>query len=291
VSLEGTLETIALPDVLALLSVTAKTGELRIESGGGVGRVWLDAGRVAGYDVGSQRSAVDALFALLRLKDGSFKFGTGTELLNPVEPQEVAPLMEEAEERLVQWPGISAVVPSLSSTVNLEESVDGEVNLSPVQWGLVAQFGSGRAVGDVLDARNFGEFDGCKAVKELVELGLVKVDHVDTSAEPVVLLPTSSIEDFAPPAEGNPPTEDNSPAPEYPGESVEYPAESLATNGWSNSDLTSLSEVWNDETGQVESGQVEIGQGDAAPVEDEPVEAGHPVNRGLLLKFLGSARS
>ena len=43
-SLEGTLETIALPDVLALLSVTAKTGELRIESGGGVGSVWFDAG-------------------------------------------------------------------------------------------------------------------------------------------------------------------------------------------------------------------------------------------------------
>ncbi len=170
-SLEGTLETISLPDVLALLSVTAKSGELRVESGGGVGRVWLDAGRVSGFDVGSQRSAVDALFALLRLKDGSFKFHAGTEPLNPVEPQEVAPLMEEAEERLVQWPGISAVVPSLSSNCHLEESVNGEVNLSPEQWALVALIGGGRSVADVLDARNFGEFDGCKAVKELVDLG------------------------------------------------------------------------------------------------------------------------
>jgi len=269
VSLEGTLETIALPDVLALLSVTAKTGELRVESGGGVGSVWLDAGRVAGYDVGSQRSAVDALFALLRLKDGSFKFHTGTEPVNPVEPQEVAPLMEEAEERLVQWPGISAVVPSLSTIVHLEDSVHGDVNVSPAQWGLIAQIGSGRAVGEVLDARDFGEFDGCKAVKELVDLGLVQVDHIDAAPEPVVLLPAPSTEDLGPPAEDDVP-----PAPEYPQESV-------LGNGWSNAELTDLSEVWNDETGQVET----------APVEDEPVEAGHPVNRGLLLKFLGSARS
>jgi hypothetical protein len=211
VSLEGTLETIALPDVLALLSVTAKSGELRVESGGGVGRVWLDAGRVSGFDVGSQRSAVDALFALLRLKDGSFKFHAGTEPLNPVEPQEVAPLMEEAEERLVQWPGISAVVPSLSSNVNLEESVNGDVNLSPEQWGLVAQIGGGRSVGDVLDARNFGEFDGCKAVKELVDLGLVKVDRLEVPTETLVLSSAPAVQDLAPPADNDVP-----PAPEFP---------------------------------------------------------------------------
>jgi Domain of unknown function (DUF4388) len=279
VSLEGTLETIALPDVLALLSVTAKSGELRVESGGGVGRVWLDAGRVSGFDVGSQRSAVDALFALLRLKDGSFKFHAGTEPLNPVEPQEVAPLMEEAEERLVQWPGISAVVPSLSSNVNLEESVNGDVNLSPEQWGLVAQIGGGRSVGDVLDARNFGEFDGCKAVKELVDLGLVKVDRLEVPTETLVLSSAPAVQDLAPPAENDVPP------------AAEFPEQSIATTGWSDAELSNLSEVWNDETGQVETAPVEESPAEEGQLEEGPVEAGHPVNRGLLLKFLGSARS
>jgi Domain of unknown function (DUF4388) len=289
VSLEGTLETIALPDVLALLSVTAKSGELRVESGGGVGRVWLDAGRVSGFDVGSQRSAVDAFFALLRLKDGNFKFHAGTEPLNPVEPQEVAPLMEEAEERLVQWPAISAVVPSLSSKVNLEDSVDADVNLSPEQWGLVAQIGGGRSVGEVLDARNFGEFDGCKAVKELVDLGLVKVDHLEVATDALVLSPAPATQDLAPPVEDDVP-----PAPEF-------PEQSIAPSGWSESELSSLSEVWNDETGQVETAPIETAPVGASPaeasvvddaqLEEGPVEAGHPVNRGLLLKFLGSARS
>jgi hypothetical protein len=269
VSLEGTLETIALPDVLALLSVTAKTGELRVESGGGVGSVWLDAGRVAGFDVGGQHSAVDALFALLRLKDGSFKFYTGTEPQNPVEPEEVAPLMEEAEERLLQWPGISAVVPSLSSALDLEALVGGEVTLSPEQWALVALIGGGRTVAEVLDGRGLGEFDGCKAVKELVDLGLVQVDHFEQTAEPVTLTPAPPAEYVAAPAEDDVP-----PVPEF-------HEEDLSTNGWSEAELTDLSDVWNDETGQVES----------APVEEDQPETGQPVNRGLLLKFLGSARS
>lgn len=272
-SLEGTLETIALPDVLALLSVTGKTGELRVESGGGVGSVWLDAGRVAGYDVGNQRSAVDALFALLRLRDGSFKFHTGTDPRNWLEPEEVAPLMEEAEERLLQWPAICAVVPSLSSTLQLEDSVESDVTLAPGQWGLVAQIGGGHSVAEVLGARGLGEFDGCKAVKELVDIGLVKVDYAEAAAEPLVLSPATV--DFAPPADDADGVDDNvPPAPDF-------PLESITANGWSDSELTDLSEVWNDETGQVES----------APVDEGPVEAGHPVNRGLLLKFLGSARS
>ena len=60
-SLEGTLETIALPDVLALLSVTAKTGELRVESDEAAGSVWLDAGRVRQVMTSASRKALSTL--------------------------------------------------------------------------------------------------------------------------------------------------------------------------------------------------------------------------------------
>ena len=187
-SLEGTLETIALPDVLALLSVTAKTGELRVESGEGGGSVWLDAGRVAGYDVGKQKSPVDALFALLRLTEGSFKFQTNTEPLNSVEPLDVTPLMEQAEERLAEWPGIAEVVPSLSSELVLQESINDDIVLSPEQWRLIASIGSGRRVADLIEAGDLGEFDGCKAIKRLVETGLVHVVSSEVEPEPEALV-------------------------------------------------------------------------------------------------------
>jgi Domain of unknown function (DUF4388) len=298
VSLEGTLETIALPDVLALLSVTTKTGELQVESSGGGGSVWLDDGRVAGYDVGSQKSPVDALFALLRLTEGSFRFRAGTEPLNTIDPEEVAPLLEQAEARLEEWPAIAAVVPSLASRLHLQASVDDEVHLTPAQWSLVASIGDSRSVGDVLTAQDLGEFDGSKAVKELVESHLVWVEPIEqpvaVDLSPAELKPDTSGQDgevttwFG--ANGPGPADLTDFAGS--GDAVEMAdAANLAEipDVAEVGELTNLSEVWNDEIGDVESTLVTSGI-DETGVED-PADTAQPVNRGLLLKFLGSARS
>ena len=275
-SLEGTLETIALPDVLALLSVTAKTGELRIESGGGAGSVWFDAGRVSGFDVGNHRSVVDAVFALLRLKEGAFKFYTGTEALNPMDPEDVVPVLEEAEDRLNQWPAIAAAIPSLLSELRLADSVEGTVMLRPDQWQLVTTIGGGRNVGDVLDTRALGEFEGCKALKELIDLRLVSVA---TRPAPVPA--------FAPLA---PPT---APAPEL---SQAVPAQNgLAQNGAAQNNWApqpDMAEVADLSESAWAAVPPEAGPTDQAA--EEPAEEAapaEPVNRGLLLKFLGSARN
>ena len=249
-SLEGSLETIALPDVLALLSVTAKTGELHIESSGIAGSVWFDAGRLAGFDVGKQRTAVDALFYLLRLVDGNFNFRTGTAPVNAVEPQDVAPVLEEAEGWLTEWESIVGAVPSLESEVKLQEVVPAPVTLSPEQWQLVTSIGWGRAVGDVLQVRDLGEFEGCKAVKELVDMKLVEVVRGGGSEG------------------GN-------------GDASDDQHAEGAKNGWANPDVADLSDAWDEDGVQAKPDEEE--QPAAEPVE--------PVNRGLLLKFLGSARN
>jgi hypothetical protein len=46
VSLEGTLDLFALPDVLRLLGGTGTTGVLQLDDGGRAGQVWLDGGRI-----------------------------------------------------------------------------------------------------------------------------------------------------------------------------------------------------------------------------------------------------
>jgi hypothetical protein len=264
VSLEGTLETIALPDVLALLSVTAKTGELRIEAGGGVGSVWFDDGRVAGFDVGNHKTAVDALFALLRLREGKFKFHTGTQAANAMPPQDVAPVLDEAESRLMQWPAIAGAVPSLYCQLNLQDSVEGTVMLRPDQWRLVTSIGGGRSVADVLNQRGLGEFDGCKAVKELVDLRLVRVVSADGAEPETVLSPV-------PPSAAEP--EDATAEASW--------AEAEVPENHEETEVADLSEVWSAETGE----------GEQAADEESTEPSAEPVNRGLLLKFLGSARN
>ncbi len=268
-SLEGTLETIALPDVLALLSVTAKTGELRIESGGGVGSVWFEAGQVAGFDVGTTKTPVDALFTLLRLKEGSFKFHTGTAIVNPLNPQDVAPVLDEAESRLVEWPGIAAVVPSVYSGLKLRPSVEGTVMLRPDQWQLVATIGGGRTVAEVLSLRDVGEYEGCRAVKELVDLRLV-----DVAAGPAPVATTGLR-----PAQASQP--DQAGTARVPAPPADLSQAGAADDDQDDGEVADLSEVWEDEGSQAH----QEGEGQAAEA------GGDPVNRGLLLKFLGSARN
>jgi hypothetical protein len=295
VSLEGTLETIALPDVLALLSVTAKTGELRIEASGGMGSVWFDAGGIAGFDVGSHRTAVDALFALLRLKEGSFKFHTGTRPVNAIPPQDVNPLLEEAEDRLSQWPGIASAVPSLDCELSLEEAVDGTVMLRPDQWSLVAAIAGGRTVAEVLEARGLSEFDGCRALKELVDLRLVRVAAPAAASvpEPVPDVPAEVAADG---------TLDFGlemvPAEAHADRTPDLADEPMEPEGWpgpEGPDVADLSEIWDDEAGDVVRGVADAeGVVPAPGADEEPgpdVVVADPVNRGLLLKFLGSARN
>ncbi len=306
-SLEGTLETIALPDVLALLSVTAKTGELRIEADGGTGSVWFDAGAIAGFDVGNHRTAVDALFALLRLKEGSFKFHTGTRPVNAIDPQDVNPLLEEAEDRLTQWPGIAAAVPSLDCELSLQETVDGTVMLRPDQWQLVTTVAGGHTVAAVLEARDLAEFEGCRAVKELVELRLVKVTVPPAAEVPEAEHAVDDVSDYhayevADEVPDEAPEDVLDAAPEQVSEPVpsEVSALSMADEGYQpeewtgpeGPDVADLSEIWDDEAGDVirtaASPQDSAGENGAAEPE---VVVPDPVNRGLLLKFLGSARN
>jgi hypothetical protein len=305
VSLEGTLETIALPDVLALLSVTAKTGELRIEANGGTGSVWFDAGGIAGFDVGNHRTAEDALFALLRLKEGSFKFHTGTRPLNAIPPQDVNPLLEEAEDRLSQWPGIAAAVPSLDCELSLQESVDGTVMLRPDQWQLVASIAGGHTVAAVLESRGLAEFDGCRAVKELVDLRLVKVaappeeavqvpEHV---ADEVPEHVADEVPDALLGALPGPALEADYQGATSEARTSELEDEDTVPGEWAGPegpDVADLSEIWDDEAGDVirTAADAQDGTGEHAEAEPEPeVVVADPVNRGLLLKFLGSARN
>jgi hypothetical protein len=309
VSLEGTLETIALPDVLALLSVTAKTGELRIESRGGVGSVWFDAGRLAGFDVGTHTTAVDSLFGLLRVGEGHFKFYTGTSPVHPVEPQDVAPALEEAESRLAEWDRISAAVPSMYSQLSLQPSAEGPVTLTADQWQLVATIGGGRSVADVLKTQGFGEFEGCKAVKELVDLRLVHVDSSDAPPAEQILTPAAERSpeqgsehnfEYSDNGWGNGSEPNSQHADHTLGAGSEngfdHSADLAGTSGekveWAGAaqgtahvdEVADLSEVWHEDDAQLPAEVEEPVEAVSAPVPE-------PVNRGLLLKFLGSARN
>ena len=175
-SLHGTLETFALPDVMALLAATKKTGELRVVGGKLDGRVHLDAGRVIAASVGRADSFVDAVFELLRLTSGKFSFDAEKAPDDASDPVDIEPLLLEAQSRLAAWREIEAVVPSMDHGVGLVKDLsDPHVTLASEQWRMVVAVAASACVNEVADRLSLGEYAVCKAMKDLVESGVVEI--------------------------------------------------------------------------------------------------------------------
>lgn len=191
-SLKGSLETVALPEVLHLLADTSKSGELRVQGSRLGGRLWFDEGALAGFEVGRSTEAADAIFELLREQDGDFSFEADAKAPESAQvpdkgSQVVGPVLEVAQERLAEWAEIVAVVPSLGHQVHLvDEAPRDEVVLDRGQWSLLVAIGEGHTVQQVLDARDLREFDGCKALKPLVDSELVVIHEPAVSEAAVV---------------------------------------------------------------------------------------------------------
>lgn len=184
--LKGSLQTVALPEVLNFLASTGKTGELHVSGGSGDGRLWFDEGRMAGFDVKGSEEAFEAVFELLRIDEGEFSFYAGADRPDGVAVAdgdgEVGPVVEAAEKRLQEWSEIVAVVPSLAHRVSLRtEAPAEEVSLTGGQWEMIVAVGTGRSVGEVIVDRHLREFAGCQAVRELVEASLAEIGEPEVA--------------------------------------------------------------------------------------------------------------
>lgn len=217
-SLHGTLETFALPDVLGLLAATKKTGELRVVGTRTDGRVWLDGGQLVGTSVAGAPTPVDAVFELLRLRTGKFAFDADKPAASPEPPQPLEPVLAEAQARLSEWREIEAVIPSLDHGVTLAAKVsEPRVMVTGDQWRTLVAVASSVTVGRVVERLGEGEFGACRSLKHLVDAGLVVVGERLASAAPRPALaaegPTSLTPDPAVPVA---PPEPSAPEPSTP---------------------------------------------------------------------------
>lgn len=209
-SLKGSLQTVALPEVLRFLSGTGKSGEFHVSGANGDGRLWFDTGRISGFQARLAAEPYEAIFEMLRISDGDFDFTADRERpadAHPADSVDLDSTIEAAEQRMTEWARIVEVVPSLAHRISLKSEAPGErVELAASQWSTVVTISRGGTVGEVIDARGLPEFDGCAAVRDLVEAGLVEISEpadvpADALAEVAEVAPVIGFEPFEAPAE------------------------------------------------------------------------------------------
>jgi hypothetical protein len=178
-ALQGTLDAFGLAEVLQLLSVTGKTGCLRVEGDGGRGDVWLRDGMVtaASSDRVSGPVVDEVICDLLRYETGSFAFEIDMGAPETALPKNVDDLLDRADMLLAEWEELEAVVPSLDHQVGLVEQLSpGEaITVSARQWPALVAVGQGCTVSELAATLGLTELSALRTVHDLVTSGLTTI--------------------------------------------------------------------------------------------------------------------
>lgn len=281
-SLQGTLDTFGLQDVLSLLSSTKKKGELQVRGPGFTGSVWMDEGKLVGAEVPRCPTLVDAVFELLRLPQGEFSFQGDSPVRGPMTAQSVGDVLSDAEDRLIEWRDIAVHIPSVHVRLQLVPAApSSQVILDPDQWRLVVASSMGVSLAEMAEAMDMGEFQISRVAKFLVENGLATTSPVASPTTPAA--PPASAPAQEPPAQGIPQTQ-----PEPPPASAQQPAAPPEPQTQPPAPQPAA-------PARPAAPTPQPAAADAPPpppvVEEDPAAPGEPVDRSALLKFLSSVRN
>ncbi len=206
-SLQGTLDTFPLDDVLQLLAGTRKSGRLEVSGPHVAGSVWMVDGAVVAAVTTSlppTSPVTETVFEILSFREGAFAFEADVAHpdAGPPVPVEVLLAQWEAEQR-------SLVRPDAWVTLT-REAPAAHVVLSADEWRLVAAIGGGIKAGAVAARLGARAMDTARALRHLLDTGLAVLAEGPEPAQPPGV-PGSGVP-AAGPAHVSPPHADPVPA-------------------------------------------------------------------------------
>ena len=221
--LQGTFETLSLPEVLGLLASARKTGALQLESGPLVAVLHVEDGHCRAVETIERRDPVDHGFELLerlvevcfgvaRLERGHFRFAADEPApWRCPEPIELSDALVEVERLLKQWREVERVIPSLDCRPRLLDAlVVDELVLDRPRWTLLVALDGRRTVRDVVERVGQPVLEVCHSLLELVETGAVGIlDPEPPDVEPA----PAPVDEPAPERAPEPAAEEPSPEP------------------------------------------------------------------------------
>lgn len=191
--LQGTLDLVSFADVTQLLSRRRLTGRLEVRSADLLAQLYLDRGVVVGMATRGRAAEVhgdpryrlaEVSAKLLPADHGSFQFVPGARYSGANRLKlDVRTLLREARRRLEDWQSLATVIPSLEARPRPSEvPFDGEVALTAQQCRVLRALNGRRTVRELARALDLRELDVSRALKGLLESGLVELE-----TEPLVI--------------------------------------------------------------------------------------------------------
>ncbi len=195
-SLQGTLRTLGITEVLEFLADRSATGRLDITADSGSATYWMLRGEVAEVDYEFEReSGVDAAestyYALSEL-DGTFFFDEGEAPEHGTPTESVADVLGRTADTAEGWSLVEEQIPTPQHQLIRSDALDGSVTIEPAWWRALDAIGSGCSSRALAESLGMRALAASTMAADMARVGLIVVDEpVADDAPASVAEPTS----------------------------------------------------------------------------------------------------
>jgi len=174
-SFQGSIQELPVPDIIQLVSVSAKTGMFTLVRGAERGYIYLKGGQMVHARVGDL-TGEEAIYALAIWNSGDFQFTPNEQAESSTIERSNTSLLMEAARRLDEWKVLSRKIPGMEYVPRfVRRDVAEPVTLSPLEWNLVIAMDGKRSLAELARVMGCSPFDAAKVVYGLITSGLVEM--------------------------------------------------------------------------------------------------------------------
>jgi hypothetical protein len=174
-SFQGSIQELPVPDIIQLVSVSAKTGMFTLIRGAERGYIYLKSGQMVHARVG-ELTGEEAIYALAIWNSGDFQFTPNEQPDTSTIERSNTSLLMEAARRLDEWKVLSRKIPGMEFVPRfVRRDVAEPVTLSPLEWNLVIAMDGKKSLAEIARGMGASAFDTAKVVYGLITSGLVEM--------------------------------------------------------------------------------------------------------------------
>lgn len=176
---EGSLKDFTIDDLLQIVALGNKTGELVIEGesllGYKKGVIYFENGKVKHAEV-DELKGEPAIIELLSIKDGRFTFNKMDTLqIGKTITKSITDLVLTAISKMDEWNNIKSKISSVNSIFKIKtDNIPEEINLSDLDWKVLSFLKRGHTIRETALKLNMTVFDVAKITYKLVALKIIK---------------------------------------------------------------------------------------------------------------------
>jgi hypothetical protein len=180
-ALTGNLTQLKLIDILRLLHLTGRTGQLELTTPEGeFGEIYLVKGEIT-HALYEESIGEEAVYGLFGWSAGTFRFvseETTDELTVSLGTPQI---LEEATTYAAEWERIRKVIPSSNAVYRLGTRPSSEIQLRAEDWSVLTLIDGERTVREISDLSQLNELYSSKIICRLSDLGLVDFVGIHTA--------------------------------------------------------------------------------------------------------------